>query len=113
MTYNAVINFMRFGVNCVAGICAGDTIFFGCLVMKGHICQHDCYRTNLELCLRQILTYHLEYAIIHQKHRGLYLIESKIGILTLSALLNTLKIPVNGYVIRLRNLDQGNTYEVC
>ncbi len=49
------------------------------------------------LCLRKILTYHLEYAIIHQKHRDLYLIESKMGILTLSALLNTLKIPVNGY----------------
>ena len=52
---------------------------------------------KFRLCLRQILTYHLEYAIIHQKHGDLYLIESKMGILTLSALLNTLKIPVNGY----------------
>ena len=47
-----------------------------------------------------MLTYHLEYAIIPQKHRefrDLYLIESEIDILTLSVLLNTLKIPVNGY----------------
>ena len=40
-----------------------------------------------------------------QKHRGLYLIESKMGILTLSALLNTLKIPVNGYIICLSIQD--------
>jgi len=59
--------------------------------IRPQVFRQDYYRTNIEICLREIQTSHLEeYAIF---------IKVKTGILTLSALLNTLEIPVNGYLI--------------
>ena len=53
-----------------------------------YIHQQDYYRTNLDFCLRKILTYRLEYAIIHKVENGHFDIEC-----VAQYPQNTLKIP--------------------
>jgi hypothetical protein len=46
-------------------VCGSETHQF-----RLYVCQQDYYRKISEMCLREILSYHFEYAMIHKVENG-------------------------------------------